>query len=478
MEPTSLGDYLNILINFFTQPTWSIVAELFAIFGWIVFVWLLAFAIVNFYADHIQDTKNTSNWKYVVLAIDIPPENVQTPLAVEQMFGHLAGAYSEPDFIDKFREGYKQRGFSLEIVSIEGYIQFIIRTEEKFRDLVEASVYAQYPDAEITEVEDYVTSVPQTYPNDDYDIWVGDFTLSENFAFPLRSYREFEHNISKDTVLKDPMGTFLESFTRIGVGEQMWFQILVEPISNSWKEKAIEKIKSMIGEKVEHKKHPLAFVTDNLLTKEIGKSLDELRAQIAGLERGSGGEKESGKEEKNQIKYLTPGQQKILEAMENKISKIGLKTKIRAVYVARKEVFKRERGVNAMMGAINQFNSPTSNSIVVKSSTDVRGESAAASQKNDLLKAYVKRKMNVGSKAVVFNIEELATLWHFPMSHVKTPLVQKAETKAAEPPADLPMENFLNLPEDKGVRKIENHDGKRKVITDSGEEIYMDDFGI
>jgi len=83
----------------------------------------------------------------------------------------------------------------------------------------------------------------------------------------------------------------------------------------------------------------------------------------------------------------------------------------------------------------------------------------------------------VGAKAVVFNIEELATLWHFPMSHVKTPLVQKAETKAAEPPADLPMENILNLPVDKSVQVVNNNSGKRKFTTDSGEEIYLDDFG-
>jgi len=211
----SLTSIFTILADFFAQPTGLIVLDLFAIFGWLFFVWLLGFAIVAFYADHIQDTKNTSKWKSVLLAIDIPPENVQTPLAVEQLFTHLAGAFDKPGFYDKFREGYKQRWFSMEIVSIEGYIQFLIWTEEKFRDLVEASVYAQYPDAEITEVEDYVDVMPSKYPNDEYDVWVGDFSLAETFAYPLRSYREFEHNISKDTVLKDPMGTFLESFSRI-----------------------------------------------------------------------------------------------------------------------------------------------------------------------------------------------------------------------------------------------------------------------
>ncbi|MFA7244917.1 MAG: hypothetical protein WC070_01905 [Candidatus Magasanikbacteria bacterium] len=467
---------LNTIIDFFNQATGTVILEFYAIFGWLFFVWLLAFVVVNFYADYIQNTKNTNKWKSVLLAIDIPPENVQTPLAVEQMFAHLSGAFDKAGFYDKFRKGYKQKWYSMEIVSIEGYIQFLVWTEEEFRDLVEASVYAQYPDAEITEVEDYVNFVPQQFPNKEYDAWIGDFSLSEDYAFPLRSYREFEHNISKDTVLKDPMGTFLESFTRIGPGEQMWFQIIVEPIDNSWKEKTISKIKEMIGESGGAKKGgPFSFITDNVLTKEVWKSFEEINAQVVGTERSSGGDADSGSSEKNQLKYLTPGQMKLVEDMEKKISKIGFKTKMRGVYVARKEVFKTERGVNALKGAINQFNSPTSNSIVEKSSTGgIRNPKKKGQKQTEFIKAYRKRKIGYASKWFVLNIEELATLWHFPMSHVKTPLVQKATTKAAEPPSDLPLEVFASLP----VEDLENNGnlGNRKIITDSGDEVYTKDF--
>ncbi len=38
------------------------------------------------------------------------------------------------------------------------------------------------------------------------------------------------------------------------------------------------------------------------------------------------------------------------------------------------------------------------------------------------------------------NVVELATVWHFPMSHVKTPMVQKVEAKQSEPPVGLPIE--------------------------------------
>lgn len=427
------------LDKFFSQPIFDIVIQLMAIFGWLVFFWMLLYVALEFYQEY-RENKFTVDWKWVVLAIDVPALNIQTPKAVEQMFAHLAGGFDKPNIAEKFHDGYKQRWFSLEIISIEGYIQFLIRTEEKFRDLVEASVYAQYPDAEIVEVEDYVTNIPDEYPNETHDIWAADFTLTEGDASPIRTYREFEHSISKDTVLKDPMGTFLESFSRLGPGEQMWFQIIIEPISNSWKEKSIETIKEMIGEASGGGN----TVVDMIFNAPL-KALEQIGDQVFGREASSSSGDEKPKEP-NLIRYLTPGKMKIVEAMEEKISKIGFKTKMRGVYLARKEVFRPERGVNLLIGAVNQFNIPSANSLAPTYgiSASYFGKSwRTAYKKKLLMKAYKKRKIKVGANPFIFNIEELATVWHFPMSHVKTPLVQKTEAKQAEPPIGLPIEAVL-----------------------------------
>ena len=430
------------VLDFFGQPIGTVILELMAIFGWVIFAILLIY-LGLFYLVEYKEELYKKDWKWHVLAIDIPPLNVQTPKAVEQMFSHLAGAFDSPDIANKYRHGYKQRAFSFEIISIEGYIQFLIRTESAFRDLVEAAVYAQYPEAEIVEVEDYVDSVPQKFPNDTHEMWAADFGLAENEAYPIRSYREFEHSISKDTVLKDPMGTFLESFTRIGPGEQMWFQIIVEPISNSWKEKAINVVKELIGEKSASKKANPVTTALGSISKGI---LDDIDWQMTGREYGASSPSSGGDDgEKNQLRYLTPGQTKVVEAIEEKITKIGFKTKMRGVYVARKEVFQPTRGVHALIGAINQFNVPSANSIVPKygvSASYFFKEWRIKERKNLLMKAYRKRKSGVGANSYVMNIEELATVWHFPMSHVKAPLVQKAAVKAVEPPAGLPVEGL------------------------------------
>lgn len=427
------------LLVFFSQAPWKVVWDLLAIFGWAVLSYLFIYSGSYLWIEYRRGLF-TSNWKWVLLAIDIPSLNVQTPMAVEQMFSQLSGAFNHADVTEKFWHGFKQRWFSFEIISIGGYIQFLVRTEEIFRDLVEAAIYAQYSDAEIVEVEDYVNAVPSRFPNEEYDVWATDFALSEDWAYPIRTFEEFEHKISKDTVLKDPMGTFLESFTRIGPGEQMWFQLLVEPISNHWKEEVIEKIEKIIGGHGHDRKSFADIFTDFSL-----KGIETIGDQL--FNRQAGEEEEHKKEEK---KELSPGQGQLIEGMETKIKKAGFKAKMRGVYIARKEVFKKERGMTALVGAVSQFNIPSANSLAATYKTSASSffaKKIILYRKNLLFNAYKKRKIKTGANPFILNIMELATIWHFPMSHVKTPLVQKAAAKAAEPPSGLPVEAMaISLP--------------------------------
>lgn len=436
-----VGVYLEKILAFFSQKPFDVILQLFAIFGYLIFFWLIGIVFLEFFVAYRQE-KHKKKWKWVLLAIDTPALNVQTPKAVEQFFFHIAGAFSSPNLADKFWEGYKQKWFSFEIISIEGYIQFLIRTEETFRDLVEAAMYAQYPDIDITEVEDYVTSAPDSFPNSDFDMWAADFSLANHDAYPIRTYREFEHSISKDTVLKDPMGAFLESFTRIGPGEQMWFQILTEPISGNWKEKAMEKIREVIGDK--SSSHKGGSKLADAITSAPFKFLESVGDQV--FSREAAPPSKDKPSAPNQLQYLTPGMSNLVEAMEKKISMLGFKTKMRGLYLARKEVFRPSRGVNALIGAINQYNIPTANSIVPKFSSGADyffKDSRSNAKKTLLMNAYKKRKIGAGANPCILNVEELATIWHFPMSHVKTPALQKSTAKNAEPPSGLPVETFF-----------------------------------
>ncbi|MDO8499354.1 MAG: hypothetical protein Q7S66_01690 [bacterium] len=428
---------LSFWNSLLSLPTGELIPALFAIFGWVV-LFLIFFEMGEHLWLHYRQEKYKHKWQWVVLAVDVPPLFIQTPKAVEQIFAHLSGAITNPHIGEKYWLGKKQKYFSMEIVSIEGYIQFLIRTEIEFRDLVEAAVYAQYPEAEITEVEDYVNLIPSHYPDPEYDVFGVEFTLKHSNPYPIRTYPSFEYSLSKDVVFSDPMAALLENFSRIGHGENLWYQIVVEPINNHWREEGVELVKKIIANKKEHHESVIGtFIGDIWIT--ILHDLQSIMHWTFEPMESHHEEAPAGK-----VMDLSPGMKTTLEKIEEKIAKIGFKTKINILYSARKEVYHPGRCIDGIVGAMKQYSVMGSNAIVPYSDTTAHyafKDYLVNMKKNKLVKAYKKRKIKIGGSPFILNIEELATIWHFPLPFVKTPLVQKTSAKRAEPPMGLPVES-------------------------------------
>ncbi len=474
--PFGISVDLSFWIGIFQLGSWEMFKTIFAIIGWEVL------AVVFIYMGEImwlkyRQSMYESHWKWVLLAVDIPEETIQSPKAVEQIFAHLSGALLHTNIAEKYWHGEKQKCFSLEIISIEGYIQFLIHTEAAFRDLVEASIYAQYPQAEITEVEDYVNNIPRKYPNDTHDVFAVEFGLNANETFPIRTYSEFEYSISKDVVFSDPMASLLETFSRVGAGENFWMQIIIEPTGNSWKEKGVELAKKII----EHRGLDISGGhAHNSWASKIGEIPMKLMQELFNIWHWQFEPSEEHAvevEPLGKMQELTPGLKDAVEAIETKISRVGFKSKIRVLYISRKEIYNPMKLIKAFIGSINQFFNSTRNGIVPKLATQFHyafKKSRTAHAKNRLVKAYIKRKIKTGINPYILNTEELATVWHFPLPFVKAPLVQKASTKRVEPPINLPLETFEDFPlvidEDKKDNSDIKADTNRsdKITTDSG----------
>jgi len=427
--PAILQEAFQTVVNFLLRPVPVVIFDLFVMFGWLIFSIGLFQVIDYLWRVEYKQPKAKADFNHKLLAIDVPEENIQTPKAVESMFAQLSGAYVSKNLAMVYRQGFKQKKFSLEIVSIEGYIQFLIRTEEDLLDLVESAVYAQYPEAKITEVEDYVDKVPNRYPNETHEIWTAEFSLAEDNCHPIRTYEDFEHQISEEEEFKDPMNSFLETFSRMGEGEQLWFQIVLKPVSDDWKQQGIDKVKDLIDAE--------DTASGTTVADVIGEFRDEVMGNSAQQSEDDG--------PPNKMLYLTPGEQNLVEAIEDKITKVGFFTMIRGIYVARKEVFKQERGAHALIGAVNQFNDPSKNSIKASWTSDTSflfAERRSNYTKNTILDNYKGRSRKRGAPHSILNVEELATLWHFPMRDVKTPQIQKTTEKQAEPPSGLPTESM------------------------------------
>jgi len=432
---------LDKVMALLEMPTNILVTKLFLYVGWIPLVIVVIWGIWQLWIDYIQGVFGSKR-EYIFLAVDISTANEQGPKAVEYMFAHLAGAHSSLNLLDTYWVGKTLSSFSFEIVSIEGYTQYLIKGEKKFRDLMEAMVYAQYPDAEITEVDDYTTGYPDKFPDDAYDIWGGEWVFTKSNPYPIRTYIDFEDKFSGE--FKDPMAALMELFSNLRKGEQCWYQIIVTPIGVEWEAEAAVEISKVIGEKVKAKKNIVDKMLDGFLSGLA--SFSELIIPLWGdIE-------ENKKDEDNGVNMmnLKPNQKKAIEAIQQKVSKIGFETKIRFVYIAEKEVFDKTRA-NSFVGVMKQYSMQDLNQLKPDMNTTITSTSyywtasRLNTRKNRLMQAYKARSNWLGKLPGIMNTEELATLWHFPVEEsVKAPMLQKVMSRKTEAPSYLPIEGSVS----------------------------------
>ncbi|MFH1426793.1 MAG: hypothetical protein ABIG66_05210 [Candidatus Kerfeldbacteria bacterium] len=406
--------------------------------GLIVFFPLLIWMMWTGWVNWLQN-KYDMKKKFVLLAIDVPKMHETTMRSVENIISALHGVHFSPTKREAYWLGVIQDKFSLEIVSIDGYIQYFIRCDDYNAELVKGAVYAQYADAEIIEVEDYVQNVPQEYPNKEYDLWGTEFTLANSDAYPIKTYEFFEHSLSG--LFADPMAAVLELLSRLQPGEQVWLQFVITPEGHEWREKSKREVNDLIGKPQEYKKDIADY-----LTNATQKTLETVHDSVFTAPEGGYKEQRQDKDEMDgSFMGLTTGEKIIVEEVQKKAARLHFQTKFRFVYIAPKEIMNSYRVVGSIFGAFKQFNSLDLNSFTAGGRTVTSGpeyffpKRRSEARKNKLMAGYKYRSNWIGESSYVMSHVEIATLFHFPVQEVKAPLVSKTVSKKAEPPAHLPV---------------------------------------
>jgi len=412
-------------------------------YWWILAPVALFFIFKGLWLDYIQ-SKFINNLKWSVLEIKFPKDVKKTPKAMEQIFAGFHGTEGDPSFTEKWFKGELPVWFSLEIIGRNGDIHFFIRTQEDFRNLVEAQIYAQYPDAEINEAEDYVTSLPPKIPSKDYDVWGTELILAKEDAYPIRTYPYFFEEAGKEEERVDPLASLSEVLNSVTPDEHIWIQILVSPTDDKWKEEAEKLVEKLIGKKVTR-------TPRGMMLEEVHGWAEALRETLHEFFFGRSEEKSSLKEKEKSLEslmqFLTPGQKDVVTAIEKNISKLGFKTLIRFIYWAKSDMFNSANKA-AVIGSFKQFNTQNLNGF--KSNKKIKPGAKFLfknrrnfSRKLNLISNYKKRSFpfrSFSSRGFVFNTEELASIYHVPGRFVEAEALPRVEAKKKGPPSGLPTE--------------------------------------
>ena len=422
---------------------------------WIWLPYLLYLVFFRLWMVYInKDFLSKVSW--TLLEIKIPPEVGKPPQAMEQVFAGLHGIKSGGNLIDKYWKGKVQLWFSCEIVGRDGAISFFIWTPVQFRNLVEAQVYAQYPESEIREVGDYVEDVPWDIPNAEWNLTGFEMALAKEDAYPIRTYKEFAiQDVQYEEQKVDPLASLSEVLSNLKTGEQIWIQILIRPAGNEWKDKGVELVNKLIGRKKATKK----TFGDELL-EEFHIYFSLIANALLGSPLYEPKSEEKKDEKSTLMQHLSPGEKEVVAAVERNVSKIGFDTAIRIVYLAKRDVF-QPANVAALSGVFNQFNDLTLNSFKRANGTSV--DYFFVDRRELQLKSTMQIKYRLREKPgaklytfggwdsvfdvfykyknaiFIFNIEELATIFHFPGGVVSTLSLPRVEAKKGAPPINLPL---------------------------------------
>ena len=320
---------------------------------WFFFPIFLYFPLKKIYYHWLNwDVWYSLEGNWILLEIVPPEENIKPFKAMQDILSVLWSTIDSPNWRERNCEGMLPLGgglwLSLEIASFGGEIHFFLRCKKEFKERVEGVFYSQYPEIEIKETDDYTQKVPQNIPNEKYVVLGEDFAFLKPHPYPLKTYTSFfeppEGRIERKRI--DPLNSLLEDLSNVGQYEQVWIQIICNPIFDvnlpwTWEGKAIAR-------KIARRPEP----------KKEGVFEKEMKKVIYGSGGGGGGGKaiSPARTETGELEMvITPRERKLLTQIEEKLSKKVYSTTIRTIYIARKDKVHDEGRAKIMRTYLNHF---------------------------------------------------------------------------------------------------------------------------
>lgn len=394
----------------------TLFGQVFTVFSVTAFVWgpaLLIWLAQKFWLEYIRADYILTNFEFILLEIKLPRIIEKTPLAMELVLQSLY-QFHPPDWYDKWWKGEVAPWFSLEVISLEGKVKFLIRTPAKYKRVIEAHIYAQYPDIEVVEVKDYVSLAPYIHEKEEWSLWGTEFILTKPDPYPIKTYIDYglDQTLTPEEMKSDPITSLIEVLGHVGRGQQVWLQILVRPNIDRYK-------------------------TPGKLFAHHGWA-DEGKLLIKKMQKKHSGE---------DAEKPTKREGEVMHAIERSLSKIGFDCGIRVLYIAKNEFYDRAMS-SGLFGIFGQYSSQDLNGFKPKHYTSISHpwedfhDIRLKRMKKYLFDAYVRRSYfypPYKRKPFVLNAEELATIYHFPGGVAETPTFARIESRKGEPPANLPI---------------------------------------
>jgi hypothetical protein len=365
--------------------------------------------------------------KYTLLEIRLPKEMFKSPLAMETVLQAIHNTADGSHYAQYWKGEYRPY-YSLEMISIEGQVKFLIWTEDRRKVNLQSALYSQYPGIEIVEHEDYTKSVQ--FDPTKIRVQAMEFKFTKPDPYPIKTY--VDYGLDKDPKEEfkiDPLTHVVEWLGSLRPNEQAWFQFIIR------------------AHVKDHRKSGHLWKKTDIWKDQAQEEVNNILLRDA---------KTKSSKQKSETGFpivptISKGEQEIVAEIERSVTKMPFDVCIRSLYIAKKDVFDTPFGLGGMISSMKQFSTEHLNGF--KPNGDrwhaVLGDpwKDYKNKRRDYiarmaLKAYRRRGAfypPYKSPTLVLNTEELATIYHFPGAVSTTPTLNRVQSKKGEAPANLPI---------------------------------------
>ncbi len=310
---------------------------------------------------------------------------------MEQLYGSFTNIHTKG--WNKFIYGEPYIALEIAVKHIGQDIMFYMAVPRGIEDIFEKQIHGLYPEAQIERVEDY-----SVFPSG--GVALGAYVAQKNNSIlPVKTYQKLE---------SDPLGEILAGLSKINQQrEGAALQVLFKPSHQDSQRKFAEKVVRQmqqgyqLKEAVTRAKHPPKEPTPEEAAKKPPR-------------------------------VVTPFEEEVIKSIQAKASKPWFDANIRLVVSAESEP-RANQLLDILAGALAQFSTTDQNAFTLKKLT--------GRYLRSLLFNFSFRMFN-DSQKVLLSSEELASLYHFPVSATSAG-VKFVNSKSAPAPLNLPTEGIV-----------------------------------
>ncbi len=354
--------------------------------------------------------------------------------AMEQLLASLNSLREKKNFFYKLLYDEPYISFEIANSSKDEEIVFFVSIPKKFRESVEKQIHSFFPNAVLEKSKDFNIFSPGSFTE------AAILKLKNKHYFPIKTYENLE---------VDPLNAITNALSKLdAMQEGAAVQLVLKPAGPGWRS---------AGRSIAHKMQQgkrLKDVHNNSAALKFGKELGgTFYDTLISAKKDSG---QSNPFESKTVQ-LTPEEQELVKSVEQKASKTGFKVNIRLVASAASA--ERAQQILAQLeNAFAQFENSDTNWFQIKKRV----------KKKDIAYNFIFRNFEE-ENSIILNTEEVASIFHLPISVTEAPKIKWLKSNAAPPPVDIPKEGLLlGFNDYRGVKteiRMTDDDRRRHIYT-------------